>query len=396
MALNLTGISNENEFYTHHYLVTILEGDLRNLFASWESQEEEQGTKPPYHLLGRLSREYFAVRGQMERAKSPEDIIALQRRFLPDLLEALGYTMEPGTRTLDSGSPVPVIGEVLKKSGEPEMWILEAVTSQTEVSDILDATLLREQFSVGDGEKLPLDVPFSELITKQIFTLPEPPRWIILVGFTSIVLLDRSKWNEKRFLRFDLAEIFGRKEQSTFKAMAALLHRNSICPDDGICLLDSLDENSHKHAFAVSEDLKYSAREAVELIGNEAVYYYREVLKEGLFGARGGDVLNEKQLTEECLRYLYRLLFLFYIEARPELGYAPMKSEEFRTGYSLESLRDLEMIPLTTDESQNGYYINDSMHNLFSLIFDGFPRGQENLALAFDDGPQRIKSLCGV
>ncbi len=90
MALNLTGISNENEFYTHHYLVTILEGDLRNLFARWESQEEEQGTKPPYHQLGRLSREYFAVRGQMERAKSPGDIIDLQRRFLPDLLEALG------------------------------------------------------------------------------------------------------------------------------------------------------------------------------------------------------------------------------------------------------------------------------------------------------------------
>ena len=46
------------------------------------------------------------------------------------------------------------------------------------------------------------------------------------------------------------------------------------------------------------------------------------------------------QITRECLRYLYRLLFLFYVEAREELGYAPMQSEEYRTGYSLESLRD--------------------------------------------------------
>lgn len=388
MTMNLNGISNENEFYTHHYLVTILENDLKNLFATWERQEEEQGIKPPYHQLSRLSREYFAVRGQMERAKSAEDVLALQRHFLPELLKVLGYTMEPGIRTLDSGDPVPVIGELLKKSGEPELWILEAVCSSTEATDVLDASPVKAQYKEADGEKLPLDMPFAELVTRQIFTLPEPPRWIILAGFSSIVLLDRSKWNEKRFLRFDLTEIFDRKEQSTFKAMAALLHRNSLSPDGGICLLDSLDENSHKHAFAVSDDLKYSAREAVELIGNEAVYYFREKYKGSVFGERGGDVLSEKRLTEECLRYLYRLLFLFYIEARPELGYAPMKSEEFRTGYSLESLRDLEMIPLTSDESQNGYYINDSLTNLFKLIFDGFNHGETAMALPFGNSPQ--------
>jgi hypothetical protein len=37
MALNLTGISNENEFYTHHYLSAILESDL--IFAKWSAQE---------------------------------------------------------------------------------------------------------------------------------------------------------------------------------------------------------------------------------------------------------------------------------------------------------------------------------------------------------------------
>ena len=73
----------------------------------------------------------------------------------------------------------------------------------------------------------------------------------------------------------------------------------------------------------------------MELIGNEAVWYLREVLKEGVYGK---DLADE--ITRECLRYLYRLLFLFYVEAREELGYAPMKSDEYRTGYSLESLRD--------------------------------------------------------
>ena len=35
MAIDLTGITNENEFYTHHYLAAILEGDLKPLFEAW-------------------------------------------------------------------------------------------------------------------------------------------------------------------------------------------------------------------------------------------------------------------------------------------------------------------------------------------------------------------------
>jgi len=388
MALNLSGINNENEFYTHHYLVAILENDLKNLFATWETQEQEQGVKQPFQALSRLGKEYFAVRGQLERQKDPAAILALQRRFLPDLLAALGFDMAPTVRTLDGGGLLPIIGEILKPSGEPALWIMEAVCPPTEVTDPLEVSLVKEQCPDPDSTEYPLDHSYADLITKQVFTLAEPPRWVILVSFSAIVLLDRSKWNEKRFLRFDLAEIFGNKDQSTFKAMAALLHRSSICPEDGVCLLDALDENSHKHAFAVSEDLKYSAREAVELLGNEAVFYFRNVLNAGIFGERGGAALNEKELTEECLRYLYRLLFLFYIEARPELSFSPMRSEEFRTGYSLESLRDLEMVALTTEESQNGTFLHESLKTLFDLIFKGFNHKDQQLALGFGDAPQ--------
>ncbi|MEY3785798.1 MAG: hypothetical protein RLZ75_3, partial [Pseudomonadota bacterium] len=35
MALDLTGINNENEFYSHHYLSAIFEGDLKDTFAQW-------------------------------------------------------------------------------------------------------------------------------------------------------------------------------------------------------------------------------------------------------------------------------------------------------------------------------------------------------------------------
>ena len=76
---------------------------------------------------------------------------------------------------------------------------------------------------------------------------------------------------------------------------------------------------------------------------------------------------------------MYRLLFLFYIEARPELGYAPVDAEAYRKGYSLEHLRDLELVRLTGDESLNGYYIHESVQTLFRLIRDGFDGGDRNI-----------------
>ena len=48
-----------------------------------------------------------------------------------------------------------------------------------------------------------------------------------------------------------------------------------------------------------------------------------------------------EDLTLQCLRYMYRILFMLFIEAKPELGYAPMKAQTYESGYSFESLREI-------------------------------------------------------
>ena len=79
---------------------------------------------------------------------------------------------------------------------------------------------------------------------------------------------------------------------------------------------------------------------------------------------------------------MYRLLFLFYIEARPELGYVPIKtSQSYLKGYSLESLRDLEMVQLQSEQSLKGHYFHHSIQKLFNLIHTGKPHDQGDLAL---------------
>lgn len=317
MAINLTGISNENEFYTHHYLSAILENDLKDLFAKWSAQEEQSGAagqsatwRPPYAKLGALSKLYFVLRNHLEKTSQPDAIQQAQHEFIAALLDALGYVFAPALKPLDEGA-LPILGELSKKSGAPDLWILETISPVDEASDPLELNFLACQYQaegfplVEEKDRL-LDASISELITTHIFAQAEPPRWLLVLNFHSLVLIDRSKWNEKRFLRFDFAEIFSRKEASTLKAMAALLHRDSLSTDDGTPLLDTLDENSHKHAFEVSEDLKYSVREAIELLGNEAVWFLRTQRKKGVFGeSETAETLNPEQLTRECLRYLF-------------------------------------------------------------------------------------------
>ncbi|MBF0460875.1 MAG: hypothetical protein HQL87_05710 [Magnetococcales bacterium] len=376
MTIDLTGISNENEFYTHHYLSTILESDIKDVLGQWNQRESEEATyRPPHVLLRGLNRDYFAFRSQAEKERKPEARLELQRDFMAKLLLVLGYVWTPQVKMLEDGPPLFLMAEVTRANGAPELWVVEAVDPQWEATAPLALTLSPSQYPA----EVTLDdtwvtVAMEEIITKHIFGRLEPPRWVILFSDAQIVLIDRGKWNEKRLLRFDLTEILGRREESTLKAMAVLLHRDSVCPDGGISLLDTLDENSHKHAFSVSEDLKYALREAIEWIGNEAIWFLREERHEKIYGREMAD-----SLSLECLRYMYRLLFLFYIEARPELGYAPMKADAYRDGYSLETLRDLEMVQLTTEESRNGYYLHESIQLLFRMIYEGWPPGKHTL-----------------
>lgn len=361
--MNLTGILNENEFYTSHYLSEIFEGDIKSRIDEWNSKEgEDEYYTAPHKQLRSLSGDYFALLQQLGKKSSTTlDKLELSQNFLQRLLHALGYV--PGSETVDLGEgSVPLLARVDKADGAPLLWIAEAFC--TEACDVLETTTLSEQLGELD-ETLKVE-NYDEIITTHIFTLDEPPRWVMLISAFQIVLIDRAKWAQKRFLRFDLQEIFGRKEDVTLKAMSVLLHSDSLAPKDGMSLLDTLDENSHKHAFGVTEDLKYALRESIEILANEAIYYKLQ---------KGEEVLSQTdldaQLSRESLRYMYRLLFLFYIESRPELGYVPVKSSAYLQGYSLENLRDLELMPLLTDSDKNGYFFHDSIQLLFEMIYEG-------------------------
>ena len=384
----LTGIINENEFYSHHYLDAILQNDLKEVVKRWNKLAEETGDKSPPKAIASLKTDYFKIRSQISQEKDIRERLLLQREWFSRFFSVLGYEFKPIEKVLDDDEIIPIVAEVNKSNGQPLLWIIEAISDSQEAVDVLSLSLNEAQFNLNhstteaeDSPRLPnselLTIDFEDLVSDYIFAQEDPPRWVILAGIHQIVLLDRFKWNASRLLRFDLEEILARLDHDALQAKAILLHREHTCPSEGTALLDELDENSHKHAFSVSDDLKYALRESIELLGNEAVWYKQNKLKEGVYKGK----LDEGQLTLECLRYMYRLLFLFYIEARRELGYAPMNSDVYRQGYSLEFLRNLENVDLRTTEDTEGYFIDASIKKLFKLVWEGFPKGDENFSL---------------
>lgn len=370
-----TGIANENEFYSHHYLAEVFKGDIKARLDAWEAAESEHpgddAFRAPYKRLQAWAQKWFSLRGQVPREHEEAERWQLFTQLQTGLLQALGYSapaQRPAVHELVPGLPVPFWQLHL-----PRLAIVPAYQPGAEDEDLLDHRL--QSLHLG-GQAVPPAMQretWAELLSDAVFGAEIPPRYVLLLGLDHWLLLDRYKWPNNRALRFDWADILDRKDADTLKACAALLHKDCLAPGEGSSLLESLDENAHKHAFGVSEDLKYALREAIELLGNEAARQLDEQASGSKKSVYSGQYkLDPAQLSLECLRLVYRLLFMFYIEARPELGYVPIaRSEVYLKGYSLEGLRDLELQPLNTPQARDGGYFDATLRRLFKLVAEG-------------------------
>jgi hypothetical protein len=377
------GITNENEFYGHHYLAEVFQGDIKTLIEQWNaaeeaatSPEEKAAARAPHRRLGGLGGKWFAAISNLARLKDPTERIRAHAALHQPLLEALGYRLNPRQIELHAGMPVPAWSVLGDEGQAPRLLFIPAFDPDAdEEADVLEhrPCYLDSSSLTLQPSPFPPKSTWSDILSDALFGADHPPRYIIVAGLTEWLLLDRYKWPNNRLLRFDWTEILDRKDAHTLQAAAALLHRDSLVPATGESLLENLDANAHKHAFGVSEDLKYALQSAIELLGNEAVTQLRAKAQAGKQGFYSGkDAVDPADLSIECLRMVYRLMFLFYIEARPELGYVPIqKSDIYAKGYSLESLRDLEMVTLHTTEARNGRYFDATLRQLFLLVRQG-------------------------
>jgi len=367
MAFLLTGVENSNDFYSQHYLDEVLQQDLKTLFGRWK----EASDSPPAKLRA-MAGDYLRFRERVVKAKTQSERLAALMDIAEPLLAALGYEVHPQAMEFDDGA-LQVAACYRGADEQPLLVIALAPMARDAMESERTALSSRPvvRLDASGGEPSLLDMDWETAASKIVFADARPPRWLLLMGHDELLVIERGKWGRKALLKFDLPEIFSLRSEDLFRTFAALASRESVIPTEGIALVDTLESNSHKHAYGVSGELKSALREAIEDIANEAIRYKREVTKDKVFDRTDIDLARE--LSNECLIFMYRMLFVFYLEARPELGYAPVDAEPYLKGYSLEHLRDLENIPLTTSEAQNGTYIDDSLKTLFRLIWEGFP-----------------------
>ena len=383
-------IHNVGEYYSSHYLDTGMDADVRDIRTGWR----ELGSSAPSRRLQAVGELYFKAKAQAldyihqpaDRFHATPDLAALHSR----ILDALGYVIDPLNISVEGGhSRVPAL---LKLNRYEKSWLVacEACFALPE-SALPDGTPGDEPLEFSPLEKQLLPEPETtgklrlcegnwEKAVTRIFQEEEAPRWVMLLGGSQILLLDRQTFAQGRYLRFDLDDAFGRRENASFDSLALFLSAATLCPDgesDSV-LHDRLEEKSHKLAHGVSEKLQGAVREAIELLANEWINLRREAnlsytaLRPQESPTGQTWEVTADDLRREALTYVYRLLFLFYAEARgSELGILPVTDDYYRLGYSLEALRDLELVELTPT-TETGTYFHQHLHRLFRLVHEGF------------------------
>lgn len=397
MALDLTGIVNHEDFFFEHYLASLFENDLVERRKAWETEGEKSPARRVREHLGKWNQ--LLRKRELSKGRSSDEVEEPLRPSMEALFADLGFGVHEDialrrveTRTC---AGLQLLANLTRPDHLPGAWVLWVNEPGSKEPDPIPLTWPISGLDwEGPLTELPSEwrkgtASVEEFVRKEIFASNLAPRWVVVCSATRICLLERAKWNEARWVEFDLETISDRKNEGTCAVMASLLHAQSLVPQDGSCLLDTLDESSHKHALGVSEDLKYALRECIEDLGNEAIWYLREN-NQGIFN-RGLAPL----LSREMVRTMYRLLFLFYLEARPELGYFPPRQkargrDAYWSGYSVETLRDLELVKLTTDESRNGTFIHESLKRLMLLVQEGFALREQTGMHLGDEIPAQV------
>ena len=210
-----------------------------------------------------------------------------------------------------------------------------------------------------------------------LMTSADGPDFALVLAGRWCLVAERSRWPEGRWLAVDLQLVCERNETKRGgeidRALTCLDAASLAADPSGDTWWTATLEESVKHTVGVSKDLQDGVRESIELIANEVV---RRRCEQDLT-----PLLDEaaQPLAVQSLRYLYRILFLLYAEASPELEVLPVGAEEYDRGYGLDRLRDLVLVELQTERARGGIHLYESLERLFRLVDGGHtPKGESD------------------
>ncbi len=358
--MSFDALTNRGEYLSAHYLAEVLPAALKKgQLAEWAAAEK-RGVATPRQGLRALRQTYFAVKSDLvdlnaeaTQADGTRAYIADRvREFHARLLDACGFTSD---RRDDGRVAVVECG-----------WAVDC----DEAADADGAGRLLDPVEVDPRRRI--ETGFA--LATHLFTGDEPPRYALILAGGVMTLADRHTWAEGRYLAVSLDAAFGRNDSrpgGELDVIAALFGADSLLPppEGGDEKLATLVGESRQHAVGVSSELREGLRLSVELIANAVLERIREQ------GVDPVDLMDPRELARELssqsLRYLYRILFLLYAEARPELGVLPVDDPEYMAGYSLARLGELVSRKLGGEQARRSFHLHESLDLLFRMVNDG-------------------------
>ena len=356
-------IVNVDEWISDYYLTTDEKGSsfgkrVADAFKEWKG-EEKDGLPPSTRLTG-LRNE---IQTALSSLSASTDARSLNQIY--DLIsQAFGY-------------PTPRVHTVLRGNSE---LTFEASADQNFTVCVLRAQAIDSVEDFAAAELCPLsDSALPALDSKpagytahklvgELFLADSAPNFIVILAGNWAILAERESWPLGRFLAVDLGlaiERNDRKAKGEIQRVTAILAMEHLArgADGTTWWLDTLAE-AREHSVKVSEELRGAIKQSIELIGNDVLNRYRQQ------GKSTAD-LDGAELGKQSLRYLYRVLFLLFAEASPELQILPTGDNDYDEGYGLSRLRDHILTEPSTQKAENGTHLYSSLQLLFNLVNKG-------------------------
>ncbi len=373
-------LTNRGDYLSSHYLAEVLPRELAKkdgLRAQWAARDKE-GTASPVRELRALKRGYFAARPDLadfaQRAADGDPVTEDERRTHDkamkkqneDVLRALGFAASRGVVDVERSGET--FGVAVACHGQNVVAIDCGWAADTDAAlDADRAGRLLDPVETGSNER----ITAGAKLARWLFDTDEPPRYVLMLHGGVLVLADRVTWAEGRYLAVSLDTAIDRADQPELETIAALFSADVLQPpaEGGTEQLAQWVDESRKHAVGVSGELREGLRESVQIIANEVLDRIRSHDLEPGDVAELGDLARE--LGREALRYLYRILFLLYAEARPELGILPADDQDYVAGYSMQRLGELVARRLIGEEARTGFHLYESLDLLFRMVNNG-------------------------
>jgi hypothetical protein len=364
MATNDAFIVGE-EWISEHYFTTDAKSQS---FGARVLQRRKEWDELADDKIATPRSRFLSIRAELSSAFATiadlSDAEDLRARIYGPLRTALGFG--GGDLVVDQHGPLTLVrpGDLTEGAS---VAVIEALGVE-EFQDLLqrDAPTLLEPYVPEGDENHPID-SVARLLSR-IFLTDDGPDFAVVFAGKWALLTERVRWPEGRYLVIDLQLVADRNHVAKggeIDTAVAILAAESIIPNaEGTVWWSEVLGDSVKHTVGVSQDLRDGVRRSIEIIANDVVDIRRE---------RGMTPLPEdmaQPLALQSLRYLYRILFLLFAEASPELEVVPATSGEYEAGYGLGRLRELVQVELSQDAASR-HHLYDSLAILFREVDDG-------------------------